>query len=59
MSPESLLFVISILLGLAVAILVGLAAQFLVWRQLRRREQARMQKVLVDAMKEPAQKAAA
>jgi hypothetical protein len=59
MNPESIVLVYAITSGLALAVLVGVGAQYMMWRQSRIREEARLQKCLVGAFKAPAQKAAA
>ena len=59
MNPESIVLAYAVTIGLGLAVLVGLGAQYLMWLQNRRREEAKLQKCLVDAFKEPVHRAAA
>jgi hypothetical protein len=51
MAPQSIIIVYAITIGLATAVLVGLAAQYLVFLRGRVKRESRMQKSLVEALK--------
>jgi hypothetical protein len=59
LSPESMLVAYAITIGISLAVLVGIAAQYLVWRSKQIRRESRMQKRLREAVRETVDKIAA